>query len=89
MNNVVTVAGATGQLEQRVALALARRGASVRALVRGTSSHRAHEVLRRAGADVRTVSFGHGPGLAETVRGSSWTSVRDLLQHKSSTQAKA
>lgn len=71
MNSTVTVAGATGQLGHRVALALARRGASVRALVRSTSSHRVHEVLRRAGVDARSVSFEDGPGLAEAVRGSS------------------
>ncbi|MFC3657062.1 NmrA family NAD(P)-binding protein [Xanthomonas hyacinthi] len=71
MNNIVTVAGATGQLGQRVALALARRGASVRALLRSTSSHRGHEALLRAGADVRSVSFEDGPGLTEAVRGSS------------------
>jgi NAD(P)-dependent dehydrogenase (short-subunit alcohol dehydrogenase family) len=49
MNNVVTVAGANGQLGRRIALALARSGAAVRALVRGSPSDRAYEMLRRAG----------------------------------------
>jgi len=52
MTKTIAVAGATGELGKRVVHALLARGASVQALVRGTSDQTKVEALRSAGATI-------------------------------------
>lgn len=52
MTKTIAVAGATGELGKRVVHALLARGASVQALVRGTSDEQKVEALRSAGATI-------------------------------------
>lgn len=52
MTKTIAVAGATGELGNRVVHALLARGTSVQALVRGTSDERKVEALRVAGATI-------------------------------------
>jgi NAD(P)-dependent dehydrogenase (short-subunit alcohol dehydrogenase family) len=52
MTKAIAVAGATGELGKRVVHALLKRGATVNALVRGTSDPEKVEALRSAGATV-------------------------------------
>ena len=71
VNTIVTLAGATGDLGGRIATALARRGSSVRALVRLGTGTESTQALRRSGAELRQVSFDDAAGLSEAVAGSS------------------
>ena len=70
-NKIVTLAGATGDLGGRIATALARRGSSVRALVRTGAATDSTQALRRSGAELFQVSFDDAAGLSEAVAGSS------------------
>jgi nucleoside-diphosphate-sugar epimerase len=70
-NTIVTLAGATGDLGGRIATALARRGSSVRALVRTGAATDSTQALRRSGAELVQVSFEDAAGLSEAVAGSS------------------
>lgn len=70
-NKIITLAGATGDLGGRIATALARRGASVRTLVRVGTGAESTQALRRSGAELRQVSFDDAAGLSEAVAGSS------------------
>lgn len=70
-NNIITLAGATGELGELIATALVRRGASVRALVRGGTSDQSTQALRMSGVELRQISFDDAVGLSEAVAGSS------------------
>lgn len=52
MSKTIAVAGATGELGKRIVHALLARGASVQALVRGTSDRQKVDALRSAGATI-------------------------------------
>lgn len=66
---VVVVAGATGDLGERIARALVARGAEVRALVRPGRSSEKQAVLRETGAFPVEVEFGDVGALTEACRG--------------------
>ena len=70
-NGTITLAGATGDLGGRIATALAKRGSSVRALVRVGTSDESTKALRRSNAELRQVSFDDPAGLSAAVAGSS------------------
>jgi uncharacterized protein YbjT (DUF2867 family) len=70
-NRTITLAGATGDLGGRIATALAKRGSSVRALVRVDTSAESTQALRRANVELRQVSFDDPAGLTAAVAGSS------------------
>ncbi|CAH1000498.1 hypothetical protein LEM8419_01651 [Neolewinella maritima] len=67
----VIVAGATGDLGQRIALALLAQGASVRAIVREGTDPARTAALVSAGAEIRSVDFGDMSSLTEGCRGGS------------------
>ena len=62
---LIVVAGATGDLGHRIALALLDRGASVRALVRPGNTKPAVSTLRERGALIVEVDFGDAASLAQ------------------------
>ena len=67
MTKTIAVAGATGELGKRVVHALLARGASVQALVRGTSDHQKVAALQSAGATI--VVLDDVPATARVARG--------------------
>ena len=69
MTKTIAVAGATGELGKRVVHALLARGASVQALVRGTSDQTKVEALRSAGATI--VVLDDVPATARTLVGTA------------------
>ncbi|TAE33894.1 MAG: NmrA family protein [Cytophagales bacterium] len=67
---LIILAGATGDLGQRIARYLRQNGADVRALVRsGSTSQEVLTRLREQGVDVVTVDFDNPTELAEACRG--------------------
>ncbi len=82
--DVVVLAGGTGDLGGRIAGALVRRGASVRALVRpGTASDK-RDALAKLGAVVVEVDFGDAAALAAACAGgacvvSALSGLRDVI----------
>ena len=71
MQNVISIAGATGNLGGRVATALRKRGAGVRALVRpGTALERLSK-LRQQGVEIVEVDLNQLDALAHALEGSS------------------
>lgn len=67
-DDMIVLAGATGDLGGRIARALVERGAKVVAIVRPDSGHAA---LRAAGVACRTVEFADPTALAEACRGAA------------------
>lgn len=63
--SIVVVAGATGNLGTRIARALVKRGAAVRALVRETSNHEAVQRLRSIGATPVVATLGDAAPLRD------------------------
>ena len=68
---VIVLAGATGNLGQRIARSLIDRGASVRLLVRRGSAPDALDDLRRRGATIATADFSQPSELAAACAGAS------------------
>ncbi|MCC8410768.1 NmrA family NAD(P)-binding protein [Mucilaginibacter sp. UR6-1] len=58
MKNTILLAGATGDLGGKICLALIKRGAHVRLLIREGSNHDRVHNLSQAGAEVITVNYG-------------------------------
>ena len=71
MENLIVLAGATGNLGGRVAGALLDRGAHVRALVRQESTSTEIEQLRAQGATIARVDFNDPAGLAKACAGAA------------------
>ena len=84
MNNTITVlAGATGNLGGRIARAILKRGANVRAVLRSNSNPEKVEDLRKRGAAIAEVDFNSVPELTEACAGgscviSALSGLRDL-----------
>jgi uncharacterized protein YbjT (DUF2867 family) len=81
---IVALAGASGDLGGRLAAALIREGAEVRALVRSGSAESARERLGALGCEVRPVDMHDVEALTRAVRGadvvvSSLSGVRDVI----------
>lgn len=74
----VAVAGATGSLGQLVALALAKRGATVKALVRPNTDPSRTEKLRNAGVNITPIELSAVPALTRELEGA--TCVVSTLQ---------
>jgi uncharacterized protein YbjT (DUF2867 family) len=71
MQNVISIAGGTGNLGGRIASALRKRGAAVRALVRpGTAPERLSK-LRQKGVEIVEVDLNQTDALARALEGSS------------------
>ena len=85
MNNAITVlAGATGNLGGRIARAILKRGAKVRAIVRRNSDPEKVEELRKRGAEIAEVNFNSVPELTEACSGgscviSALSGLRDVI----------
>ena len=85
MNNTITVlAGATGNLGGRIARAILKRGANVRAVVRRNSNSEKVEELRKRGAAISEVDFDSVPELTEACAGgscviSALSGLRDVI----------
>ncbi|MFC1225919.1 NmrA family NAD(P)-binding protein [Pedobacter sp. BG31] len=71
MNNIILVAGATGDLGSRLCKHLLKNGASVRALVREQSNQQKVNELRESGVEVIAVHFADEKGLASACKGVS------------------
>ncbi len=70
-NKTVILAGATGDLGERIAQSLLERGATVKALVRQGSSSKAITTLREQGVSIIEVDFSSVPDLAKACSGGS------------------
>jgi uncharacterized protein YbjT (DUF2867 family) len=70
-SDLIVLAGATGDLGQRIARKLIERGGRVRALVRADSDPAAITNLRGAGADIAVVDFSDPADLARACAGAS------------------
>jgi nucleoside-diphosphate-sugar epimerase len=68
---LIVVAGATGDLGHRIALALLARGAQVRALVRPGSTKPEIATLREQGATIVEVELSDAPALAQACAGAA------------------
>jgi len=85
MDNTITVmAGATGKLGRRIAKALLKRGANVRAVVRRNTNPEKVEELRKQGAAIAEVDFDSVPELTEACAGgscviSALSGLRDVI----------
>jgi len=71
MNNIILVAGATGDLGGRLCKHLLKNGASVRALVREQSNQQKVNELRESGVEVIAVHFADEKGLVSACKGVS------------------
>ena len=71
MTDTIVLAGATGDLGGRIAAALLKRGATVRALVRSDTPRDRVEALGRLGADIVLVRFADSAALTNACRGAS------------------
>jgi len=69
--SAIVLAGATGDLGGRIAAALRRRGAPVRALVRGRSAPDAVARLRHGGVEIAEVDYDEAAGLSRACEGAS------------------
>ena len=81
---LIILAGATGNLGRRIALALRDRGARVRALVRRDADRAAVKMLREAGVEIATVDYASLTELAEACAGgdcvvSALAGLRDVI----------
>ncbi|KUM56270.1 hypothetical protein ACN42_g10950 [Penicillium freii] len=74
----IAVAGATGGLGQLVALALAKRGATVKALMRPNTDPSRTEKLRNAGVNITPIELSAVPALTRELDGA--TCVVSTLQ---------
>ncbi len=70
-NTIIILAGATGNLGGRIARALLKRGANVRAVVRHNSNPEKNEELRKRGAASAEVDFNSVPELTGACSGGS------------------
>ena len=68
---MIVLSGATGNLGGRIARAILKRGANVRALVRRNSDHDKIEELRKRGAAIAEVDFNNVPEVTEACLGGS------------------
>jgi uncharacterized protein YbjT (DUF2867 family) len=68
----IVLAEATGDLGGRIAAALARRGADVRALVRTGTSAEKQGAVRAAGAVPVEIDFADAAALSRACVGASW-----------------
>jgi uncharacterized protein YbjT (DUF2867 family) len=64
-NELIVLAGATGNLGGRIARAIFKRGANVKAVVRRNSNPDKIEVLRKQGAAIAEVDFNNVPEVTE------------------------
>lgn len=71
MTDTIVLAGATGDLGGRIAAALLKRGAAVRALVRSDTPRDRVEALGRLGAEIVLVRFADSSALTNACRGAS------------------
>lgn len=71
MNNIILVAGATGDLGGRLCKHLIKNGANVRALVRAESNQEKINELRESGVEIVAVSFKDEAGLVSACKGVS------------------
>ena len=71
MNNIILVAGATGDLGSRLCKHLLKNGASVRALVREQSNQQKVNELHESGVEVIAVHFADEKGLVSACKGVS------------------
>jgi nucleoside-diphosphate-sugar epimerase len=70
MNSAITIlAGSTGNLGGRIASALLKRGARVRAIVRSSSAYERVEELRKQGAEIAEVDFNSVSSVTEACSG--------------------
>lgn len=86
----VTVAGATGNLGERIVAALVKQGAEVRAIVRPGTAGDKLEKLRQNGVDIREVDMTSVPDLARALEGTSCVvsalqGLRDVIVDAQST----
>lgn len=70
-NVIIVIAGATGNLGGRIARAILKRGANVRAVVRRNSKPEKIEELRKRGATIAEVDFNSVPELTGACSGGS------------------
>jgi uncharacterized protein YbjT (DUF2867 family) len=70
-DSITVLAGATGNLGGRIARAILKRGAKVRALVRHNSDSNKVEDLRKQGVTIAEVGFNRLPELTEACSGGS------------------
>lgn len=68
-NVIIALAGATGNLGGRIARAVLKRGAGIKAVVRPSSDPSRVKDLRKQGAEVAKVDFNSASELAEACRG--------------------
>ena len=71
MNNTITIAGATGNLGGRIAAALTKQGAPVRAIVRPGTEDERLAPLRAAGVEIREVDLENVEELTKALEGTS------------------
>ena len=71
MNNTITIAGATGNLGGRIAAALTKQGAHVRALVRPGTDDERLAPLRAAGVEIREVDLENVEELTKALEGTN------------------
>ena len=94
MNNIISLAGATGNLGGRIAAALIEQGATVRALVRpGTADDRLAP-LRKLGVEIREVDLSNVAALTEALQDtdcvvSALQGLRDVIVDAQSTLLEA
>lgn len=68
---IIVIAGATGNLGGRIARAVIKRGANLRAVVRQNSNPKKIEELRKGGASIAEVDFNSVPDLTGACSGGS------------------
>src|SRR5687768_17099086 len=83
-NTTILLAGATGDLGERIAKALLGRGAAVRALVRPGAAAETVARLRSLGAEVEEAEYGDATGLRAACTGaacvvSALSGLRDVI----------
>ncbi|MBW2090819.1 MAG: NmrA family NAD(P)-binding protein [Deltaproteobacteria bacterium] len=83
-NPIIVLAGATGNLGGRIARAILKRGADVRAIVRHNSDPDKVEELRKQGAVIAEVDFNSIPEVTEACSGgacviSALSGLRDVI----------
>lgn len=71
MNKIVLVAGATGNLGQKIANALVKRNAEVRAIVRSSTDHEKIASLKKSGVKVFEIDFDSVDEIAKACAGVS------------------
>jgi uncharacterized protein YbjT (DUF2867 family) len=84
MDNLIVLAGGTGNLGGRIARAILKRGANVRAIVRHNSDPDKIEELRKRGATIAQVDFNSVPDLTKACEGgscvvSALSGLRDVI----------